>query len=64
MRSKSVSIPDYWLDRLEAWIKCGIRKSKAEIVQEGLKAISRKLDEEMNQWLNFKSTEVQGIETE
>lgn len=64
MRPRTVTIQEYWIDRLEAWIKSGIRKSKAEIVQEGLKAISNKLDHEMNEWLNFKSTEVQGIQTE
>lgn len=64
MPARAVSIPEYWIDRLEAWIKSGIRKSKAEIVQEGLKAIQRHLDNEMNEWLNFKSTEVQGVQTD
>jgi len=62
VRSESVYIPEYWHDRLEAWIKSGIRKSKAEIVQEGLKAIHRKLDEEMDAWLNFKAEPLEGVQ--
>lgn len=50
-------------------IECGeksliaaVRKSKAEIVQEGLKSIHRRLDEEMNAWLNFKAEPVEGMQ--
>lgn len=46
MRSKSVSVSPYWMDRLEAWIKSQIRKSKAEIVEEGLKRIALDLEAE------------------
>jgi hypothetical protein len=54
------------MDRLEAWIKSGMRKSKAEIVQECLSRNAPKLDAEMDVWLELKSRnqDVQGIQTD
>lgn len=40
----SIGISEYWTKWLQDIVDSGIRKSKAEVVEEGLKAIKRQLD--------------------
>lgn len=43
-----MGVSEYHNQMLEAWVKSGIRKSKASIVAEGLIAIQSRLNYEMD----------------
>lgn len=50
----SVTISEYWNGWMQRIVEAGIRKSKAEIVEECLKLRKALLDMEMRDWLAAK----------
>lgn len=48
--SKTVGISEYWAKWLNEVVKSRVRKSKAEIVEEGLKSIKYNIDREVEEY--------------
>lgn len=52
---KTVGISEYDKDRIETFLKIGIRQSRAQIVHEALALYYPKLEREADWWLDWKS---------